>query len=187
MGSIRPPILGDPGGVSRAEERRDENFQARAEEPLGTDSQRTISKRSSKCWLLIGHKKGYVLLYPIGEEFLLSSFREFVHDGYCLSRLTGSFTKLVHARETFIFYFPNQKRRNYWWVEKTFRMLSAGAIQFAQESQKSNSLAWQNKIIIITKNKTKNITLLYISLPSLHDYHVNMPNFTLYNTSLWRT
>ena len=146
MGSIRPPILGDPEGVSRAEERRDENFQARAEEPLGTDSQRTISKRSSKCWLLIGHKKCFLLLYPIGEEFLLSSFRESVHDGYCLSRLTGSFTKLVHARETFIFYFPDQKRRNYWWVEKTFRMLSAGAIQFAQESQKSNSLAWQNKI-----------------------------------------
>ena len=113
MGSIRPPILGDPGAVSRAEERRDKNFQARAEEPLGTDSQRTISKRSSKCWLLIGHKKCFVLLCPMGEEFLLSSFREFVHDGYCLFRLTGSFTKLVHARKTFIFYFPNQKRRNY--------------------------------------------------------------------------
>ena len=182
-GAFAWPILGDPGADSRAEERRDENFQARAEEPLGTDSQRTISKRSIKCWLLIGHKKCFVLLYPIGEEFLLSSFRESVHDGYCLSRLTDSFTKLVHARETFIFYFPNQKRRNYWWVEKTFRMLSAGAIQFAQESQKSNSLAWQNKI---KKNK-KNIILLYISLPSLHDYHVNMPNFTLYNTSLWRT
>ena len=45
--------------------------------------------------------------------------------------LPGSFTKLVRARETFIFYFPNQKRRNYRWVEKTFGMLSAGAIQFA--------------------------------------------------------
>ena len=44
--------------------------------------------------------------------------------------LPGSFTKLVRARETFIFYFPNQKRRNYWWVEKTFGMLSAGAIEF---------------------------------------------------------
>ena len=44
--------------------------------------------------------------------------------------LSGSFTKLVRARETFIFYFPNQKRRNYRWVEKTFGMLSAGAIEF---------------------------------------------------------
>ena len=45
--------------------------------------------------------------------------------------LPGSFTKLVRARETFIFYFPNQKQRNYRWVEKMFGMLSAGAIQFA--------------------------------------------------------
>ena len=62
--------------------RRDESFQAWAEEPLGTDSHRTISKRSRECWFLIGHKKGFVLLCPIGEQFLLSSFREFVHDGY---------------------------------------------------------------------------------------------------------
>ena len=42
-----------------------------------------LSKRSSECWLLIGHKKCFVLLCPIGEQHLLSSFREFVHDGYC--------------------------------------------------------------------------------------------------------
>ena len=35
------------------ETRRDESFQARAEEPLGTDSHQTISKQSSECWLLI--------------------------------------------------------------------------------------------------------------------------------------
>ena len=54
-------------------------------EPLGTDSHRTISKRSRECWFLIGHKKCFVLLCPIGEQFLLSSFREFVHDGYYLA------------------------------------------------------------------------------------------------------
>ena len=32
-------------------------------------------------WL--GTKKCFVLLCPIGEQFLLSSFREFLHDGYC--------------------------------------------------------------------------------------------------------
>ena len=31
------------------------------------------------------HKKCFVLLCPIGERFLLSSFREFVHDGYYLA------------------------------------------------------------------------------------------------------
>ena len=69
---------------SGREKRRDESFQVRAKEPLGTDSHRTISKNSSGCRLLIGHKKCFVLLCPIGEQFLLSSIREFVHDGYCL-------------------------------------------------------------------------------------------------------
>ena len=69
------------GRQSGREKRWDESFQVRAEEPLGTDSHRTISKNSSGCRLLIGHKKCFVLLCPIGEQFLLSSFREFVLDG----------------------------------------------------------------------------------------------------------
>ena len=99
---------GSQSGRDR-EKRWDESFQLRAKEPLGTDSYRTISKNSSGCRLQIGYKKCFVLLCPIGEQFLLSSFRKFVHDGY----LSGSFTKLVRARETFIFYFPNKKRKNY--------------------------------------------------------------------------
>ena len=67
-------------------------------EPLGTDSHRTISKNSSECRLLIGHKKCFVLLCPIGEQFLLSSFGEFVHDTYCLDHgLSGSCTKEMHV------------------------------------------------------------------------------------------
>ena len=69
------------GSQSDREKRWDESFQVRAKELLGTDSHRTISKNSSGCLLLIGHKKCFVLLCPIGEQFLLSSFREFVHDG----------------------------------------------------------------------------------------------------------
>ena len=76
-------ILGDPEAVSR--ERREESFQAWAEEPLGTDSHRTISKRSRECWLLIGLKKCFVLLCPIGEQFSPSSFLEFVHDVFYLA------------------------------------------------------------------------------------------------------
>ena len=70
------------GSQSGREKRRDESFQVRAEEPLGTDSHRTISKNSSGCRLLIGHKKCFVLLCPIGEQHLLSSFRELVHGCY---------------------------------------------------------------------------------------------------------
>ena len=75
------------GSQSGREKRRDESFQVRAKEPRGTDSHRTISKNSSRCCLLIGHKKCFVLLCPIGEQCLLSSFCEFVHDGYCLATL----------------------------------------------------------------------------------------------------
>ena len=73
------------GSQSGRENRRDESFQIQAKEPLGTDSQRTISKNSSGCRLLIGHKKCFVLLCPIGEQFLLRPFREFIHDGYFLA------------------------------------------------------------------------------------------------------
>ena len=73
------------GSQSSREKRRDESFRAWAEEPLGTDSHRTISKRSRECWLLIGHKKCFVLLCPIEEQFSPSSFREFVHDVYYLA------------------------------------------------------------------------------------------------------
>ena len=78
-------IVGDPW---------DESFQVWAKEPLGTDSNRAISKHPSGSRLLIGHKKCFVLLCPIGEQFLLSFFREFVHDGYCFNHgLSGSCTK----------------------------------------------------------------------------------------------
>ena len=54
-------ILGDPGAVSRGRAKwRDESFQEWAEEPLGTKSHRTISKRLREYRLLIGHD-----FYPI--------------------------------------------------------------------------------------------------------------------------
>ena len=65
-------------------EKAGRKFSLRAKEPLGTDSHRTISKNSSGCRLLIGHEKCFVLLCPIGEHISISSFRVFLHDGYCL-------------------------------------------------------------------------------------------------------
>ena len=68
-----------PRGSQSGRKRRDESLQVRAKEPLGTDSHQTISE------LFFGHKKCFVLLCPISEQFLLSSFREFVHDSYYLA------------------------------------------------------------------------------------------------------
>ena len=82
------------GSQSSRGKRCDESFQAQAEEPLDTDSHRTISKRSSEWWLLIGHKKCFLLLCPIEEQHLLSSFREFVHDATTIDLIAAC---LAHA------------------------------------------------------------------------------------------
>ena len=90
----RRPLGIQPG----REKRRDESFQVRAKELPGAHSHRAISKNSCGCRLLIGHKKCFVLLCQIGEQFLLSSFREFVHDSYCFDHgLSGSCSKEMHA------------------------------------------------------------------------------------------
>ena len=110
--SLRPKIhpRRRRGSQSGREKGRDESFQVRAKEPLGTDSHRTISKNSSGCRLLIGHKKCFVLLCPIGEQFLLNSVREFVHDGYCFDHgLSGSCTKEMPAVRKLKTFFQNYK------------------------------------------------------------------------------
>ena len=75
------------GSQSGRDKRWDKAFQVRAKEPLGTESHRAIFKHSSGCPLLIGHKKCFVLLCPIGELFLLSSFCKFIGD--CSNRIAA--------------------------------------------------------------------------------------------------
>lgn len=62
------------GSQSGQGKRRNESFQARVEAPLGTESQRAISKGLSECWLVIASS-------------LLSSLRVFVLDSFCLAIL----------------------------------------------------------------------------------------------------
>ena len=71
--------------------------------PLVTDSHRTIFNNSSGCRLLIRLIKCFVLLCPIGEQFLLSSFREFVHDGYCLATLARFVHQACACKGNFYF------------------------------------------------------------------------------------
>ena len=67
-------ILGDPGAVSRGRAKwRDESFQERAEEPLGTKSHRTISKRLCEYRLLIGQKKIPCIILPNRRAATLES------------------------------------------------------------------------------------------------------------------
>ena len=80
-------ILGDPGAVSRVVRKGwTKVFKYGRKSPwVPTLTDWTISKNSSGRRLLIGHKKCFVSLCTIGEQFLLSSFREFIHDGYFLA------------------------------------------------------------------------------------------------------
>ena len=153
---------------------------------MGTESHWTISKRSRECWFLIGHKKCFVLFCPIGEQHLLSSFREFVHDSFYLRHICPIRSPSL----------PNQKRRNYRWVEKRFgcykqeqfnlhweNSVSDGSqcivnnrkfkMKRRRKSKKSNSLTRQNNNFARASR-----FFAYISLPSLHDFHVKMLNFT---------
>ena len=83
-----PLSLGDPGAVSRVGRKGGTKvFKSWRKSPWVLTLIHHLIKNSSGCRLLIGHKKCFVLLCPIGEQFLLSSFREFVHDGYCLATL----------------------------------------------------------------------------------------------------
>ena len=88
-------ILGDSGTVSLVG-RRDESFQVRAKEPLGTDSHLASSKNSSGWRLLIGHKKNALYYYA-------QSFRELVHDGYCLATVARFVHQSCASKGNFYF------------------------------------------------------------------------------------
>ena len=66
--NTRTPILGRSVGPGENARRKFPSIGGRA-----PDSHRTISKRLSECWLLIGHKKCFASLCPIGEQHLTTT------------------------------------------------------------------------------------------------------------------
>ena len=96
-------ILGDPRAVSRSGERTRRKFSSKGERAPVYRLSPNSSKNSRGCRLLIGHKKCFVLLCPIGEQFLLSSFREFVHNGYCFVTLARFVHQACATKGNFYF------------------------------------------------------------------------------------
>ena len=82
-------ILGDPGAVSRAVRKgatKVFNHERKSPwVPTLTGPFPTVKGMLAPNW---GQKKCFALLCPIGEQFLPSSFREFVHDIYYLATVT---------------------------------------------------------------------------------------------------
>ena len=122
-------ILGDPGVVSRvARKGGTKVFKYGRESPWVPTLTELFPKIQADAGSWLGTKKCFVLLWPIGEQSLLSSFREFVLNCYCLATLARFVQQACAWKGNFYFH---HKRRNYRRVEKTFGMLSAGAIEFA--------------------------------------------------------
>ena len=88
----RPSVCTQGRSVRPGEEARRKFSSTGGKRNLGTDSHPTISERSSECWLLIGQKKCFVLLCPISEQYLLSSYSTRLDHG-----LSGSCTKEMHT------------------------------------------------------------------------------------------
>ena len=120
------------GGQSGHEKRRDEIVQAQAEKStekhLGTDSHRTISKRS-KCKRMLAPdwaQKMLCIIVP-NRRTVSPEFLSWVRT----RRLFSCPSCPVRSPS-----FPNQKRRNYRWVEKRF-----GSYQ-----QEQCNLHWENSV-----------------------------------------
>ena len=87
------------GSQSGREKRRDRKFSSTGKRAPGYRLSQNDFKKFKQMpppdW---AQKMLIVLLCPIGEQFLQSSFREFVHDGYCLDHgLSGSCANEMHA------------------------------------------------------------------------------------------
>ena len=125
-------ILGDPGAVSQVGRKGTTKvFKYGRKSPWGPTLTKLFPKIQAHAGSWLGTKNSLYYCVQSANSFSWVHYVSLYTTAIVLPHLPGSFTKLVRARETFIFYFPNQKRRNYRWVEKTFGMLSAGAIQFA--------------------------------------------------------
>ena len=125
-------ILGDPGAVSRVERKsRTKVFKYGRKSPWLLTPTELFQKIEADAASWLSAKNALYYCAQSANSFSWVLFIGSYTTAIVSPHFAGSFTKLVRARKTFIFYFPNQKRRNYRWVEKTFGMPSAGAIQFA--------------------------------------------------------
>ena len=191
-------ILGDPGAVSCVGRKGGTKvFKYGRKSPWVPTLTELFPKIQTDAGSWLGTKNALYYCAQSANSFSWVLFVSSYKTAIVLPHLPGLFTKLVRARATFIFYFPNQKRSNYRWVPKTLGMLSAGAIHFAprifcywlitnnrkfkmrrrRESQISNSLTRQKKLCTC-------ITLFCTFLcRELHDY----PWKCWISHVLWRT
>ena len=123
------------GSQSGQVKRRDERFQAWAEQPLGTDSHRTISE-TVKRMLVPDWVQKMLCIIVRNRRTASPEFFSWVRTRRLLSR---------HSCPVCSLSFPNQKRRNYRWVEKRFGCCK----------QKQFNLHWENSVLFVYNKKLK--------------------------------
>ena len=127
---------------------------------------------SPGCRLPIRHKKMIciIVLCPIGEEVLLSSFREFVHDGFCPVR---SPSLCVQGKLLFSTFLTRNKRMNYWWLEKnvwdaisrSWRYCVGVRLKFWRRSRVPKKGSRDDYITTILQRLRRQISLDYYTIP----------------------
>ena len=111
-------ILGDPGAVSRAGRKvATKVLKHRRKSPWVPILTGPFPNGQANAGSWLGTKNALYYCAQSANSFSWVLFVSSYTTAIVSPHLPGSFTKLVRTRETFIFYFPNQKQRNYRWVE----------------------------------------------------------------------
>ena len=136
------PILGDPGAVSRVKRKGSTKVFKYGRKSLWVPTLiELFPKIQADAGSWFGTKNAFYYCAQSASSFSWVLFVSSYTTVIVLPHLPGSFTKLVRAKETFIFYFPNKKRRNSRWVAKTW-----GAIN------RSNSICPENILFLTHHN-----------------------------------
>ena len=108
-------ILGDPGAVSRVGRKGETKvWKYGQKSPWAPTLTELFPKIQADAGSWSGTKNSLYYCAQSANSFSRLLFVSSYTTAIVSPHLPGSFIKLVHARKTFIFYFPNQKRRNVW-------------------------------------------------------------------------
>ena len=95
---LEKPVLGDPGAVSRSGEKAGRKFSLQAKGPRVPTLTKPFPKIQADAGSRLGTKNALYYFSQSANTSQMSSFRVFIHDGYCFDHgLSSLCTKEMHA------------------------------------------------------------------------------------------
>ena len=95
---LEKPVLGDPGAVSRSGEKAGRKFSLQAKGPRVPTLTKPFPKIQADAGSRLGTKNALYYFAQSANTSQMSSFRVFIHDGYCFDHgLSSLCTKEMHA------------------------------------------------------------------------------------------